>query len=599
MLLPEVFIFVWSVCSCVVKGCVYLLFSFSIEHRLSLHMKNLLVLLLLTPLCFFLGSNVLAQEIEATVYNHQYSNELPYLNNKILVKYKKGQSKRDLELRAQKEKDISLRNIYNSLFNSNSAVKRVEKIREIERKYSFTELSAAESLDSEIVVQESPSSINIMAAVQDFKDLAEVEYAEPVFKVYGLFSPTDPAFQNLDPTYSESWQWGLKNIKADLAWDVTQGDSTEEVLIAIIDSGISQTHTDLSSKVVAWYDCQTGDCVSGGVDDAGHGTLVGGLASAITNNSLGIAGTAFNTKLISLKVLDSNGSGNMLNVMAALDFLVANYSTKKVIVNLSLGYPQDPLFPNGSVFERMSINNAWNNNLIIVAAAGNDGSNTIYYPAGYTNVIGVAATDRNDEKAYYSNYGTWVSLAAPGGGSCSYVYDCIYGTYYWVGQENPDGYAFAYGTSAASPVVSGVAALVWSTNLNLTNLQVRNILESTSDNVSGTGTNWVNGRVNAHNAVLAAAPVPSVTPSPTPTVTPTPTPTPTMTPTPSPSVSPTPSTRGDLNGDTYIDLQDILLLINYIFDPENTVIESDPNIDGMGGVDLADVISLIEIIFSD
>jgi subtilisin family serine protease len=181
-----------------------------------------------------------------------------------------------------------------------------------------------------------------------------------------------------------------------------------------------------------------------------------------------------------------------------------------------------------------AVNYAWNKGAVVIAAAGNNGRNMPFYPAYYPNVVAVGATSQNDTKASFSNYGTWVDIAAPG--------VQILSTY-------QDGYASMSGTSMASPVISGVAGLIAAKNPTWTNTQIRQKLQTSVDVVAGTYVYWMNGRVNACKAVdcttAIASPLPTPTPSPvaTPTPTPivTPTPTPVASPTPEPEVTPTPT----------------------------------------------------------
>lgn len=137
--------------------------------------------------------------------------------------------------------------------------------------------------------------------------------------------------------------------------------------------------------------------------------------------------------------------------------------------------------------EQNAVNYAWNKGAVLVAAAGNSNTSSKFYPAAYTNVISVAATDNNDQKASFSNYGNWVLVASPG--------VCIASTY------KNSGYAWMSGTSQASPAVTGLAALVFARFPAYTNAQVRDTLFSSADPISGTGSFWVYGRVNALRAV--------------------------------------------------------------------------------------------------
>lgn len=147
-----------------------------------------------------------------------------------------------------------------------------------------------------------------------------------------------------------------------------------------------------------------------------------------------------------------------------------------------------------------AVNDAWSKGVVLVAAAGNGGIQTMMYPAAYPNVIAVGATDNNDAKASFSTYGaSWVDIAAPGVN----VYSTFPNHKTVIGRQygRSLGYDIGSGTSMAAPIVAAVAALTWSSPAGTSNLSVRGKLESTADKISGTGTNWANGRVNANNAV--------------------------------------------------------------------------------------------------
>ena len=164
-----------------------------------------------------------------------------------------------------------------------------------------------------------------------------------------------------------------------------------------------------------------------------------------------------------------------------------------------------------------------------MAAAGNRNSTSRFYPAYYSNSIATAATDQNDKKASFSTYGSWVDVAAPG--------VSIISTY-------KGDYTYFSGTSMAAPYVSGLAGLIFGFHPDWNNFQVRDKLQSSSDQIPGTGFYWTYGRINACKALdgctqITLTPTPTLTPSPTPTLTPTPTPSIT----PSPTPIPTPSSR--------------------------------------------------------
>lgn len=341
-----------------------------------------------------------------------------------------------------------------------------------------------------------------------------VEYAEEDFVAKAVETPNDPLFSS---------QWGLSKIKSPFSWDINHGLAS--INIAIVDTGISASHADLGSKITKAANCTTGSgCVliSPAFDDNGHGSHVAGIASSLTNNSTGISGTGYDTNLVSVKVLDNGGSGYYSWVANGIVWAADNGAK---VINLSLGGT------SSSTTLYNAVNYAWNKGVVVVAAAGNSNSSQRFYPAYYSNSIATAATDQNDKKASFSSYGSWVDVAAPG--------VSILSTY------NNGDYAYLSGTSMATPFVSGLSGLLFGANPAWTNSQVRNQIQSTSDIVSGTGTYWTYGRINACKALGGCSETtatPTLTPTPTPTpVESTPTPTPSSSPTPTPTLTPTPT----------------------------------------------------------
>ena len=306
-----------------------------------------------------------------------------------------------------------------------------------------------------------------------------VEYAEPDYKVLALEETNDPYLEN---------QWGLYKIQAagkeDSAWNYSKGDPL--IKIAILDTGIDQDHGDLSNKVA-----QTKNCTdSPTADDLyGHGTHVAGIAAALTNNDIGVAGVGYKASLINAKVLGDDGSGYYSWIIDCLKWSADNGAK---VINMSLGAPYK------SKALEQAVNDAWRKGVVLVAAAGNSGSSSPTYPAYYSNVIAVAATDSNDKKPSWSSFGRWVDVAAPGVD--------IYSTF--PNHENTlggSGYGYASGTSMATPHVAGVAALVWATSsFGQNNLTVRQQIEKTADKIAGTGKYWTYGRVNALKAVTTS-----------------------------------------------------------------------------------------------
>ncbi|OGE01583.1 hypothetical protein A2196_01715, partial [Candidatus Curtissbacteria bacterium RIFOXYA1_FULL_41_14] len=223
-----------------------------------------------------------------------------------------------------------------------------------------------------------------------------VEFAEPDFVATALTATND---------LSLSQQWGMfKVVAADnsspSAWDITTGSSSTK--IAILDTGIDQDHEDLAGKIVANQNFTN----SSTVDDLyGHGTHVGGIAAAITNNATGVAGIGYDSTLMNGKVLDDSGSGYYSWIANGIVWATDNGAK---VINMSLGGS------SGSSTLQNAVNYAVNNGVVVVAAAGNSGNPSRTYPAYYSNVIAVAATDSNDNKASWSSYGSWVDVAAPG-----------------------------------------------------------------------------------------------------------------------------------------------------------------------------------------
>jgi subtilisin family serine protease len=271
-----------------------------------------------------------------------------------------------------------------------------------------------------------------------------------------------------DPSYLAGYQWGLETVRAPAAWYTTHADG---VVVAIVDSGVDLSHPDLSGVLWTNADEVAGNGIdddgNGYVDDVhgydftdsdptpadanGHGTHVAGIATAATNNGVGIAGTGWGATIMPVRVLDAQGQGGAWDVMNGIYYATDNGAR---VINLSLGG-----YSNGCSYMEDAIDYAHAHGVLVVAAAGNDGNadwfdpsdpGNWFYPAACDGVLGVAATDWSDAHAAFSNYGSWVDVAAPGVG--------IYSTYWRL--DLAGVYAQMSGTSMATPFVSGVAALV-------------------------------------------------------------------------------------------------------------------------------------------
>lgn len=294
----------------------------------------------------------------------------------------------------------------------------------------------------------------------------QVRYVEPNTRVEAFFTPNDPNWNQ---------QWGPKKIEADWAWNTTVGSS--DILVAIVDTGIDYTHPDLSPNYVPLgYDWVNND--TDPIDDHGHGTHCAGIVAAKINNNVGIAGVA-QVHVMAEKVLGADGYG--WDTWVAEGVIHATAQGAKVI-SMSLGGEYSDVMQD-------AVRYAYDHGVLLVAAAGNQGSITKWYPAGYDEVLAVSATDSTDQLASFSSYGEWIEVSAPGVD----VYSTI----------PSNSYASWSGTSMAAPHVAGVAALIWSAFPHYTRDQVRRLLEGTADDLGESGFDeyYGYGRVNARNAL--------------------------------------------------------------------------------------------------
>jgi len=316
-----------------------------------------------------------------------------------------------------------------------------------------------------------------------------IVYAEPDHYVYECAIPNDPMF--------ERYQWNLRKVAAPEAWDITTGKS--DVVIAILDTGIDMGHPEFAGKLVTGINALMGAGLP--TDNRGHGTHVAGIAAALSNNGVGVAGVDWQAKVMAVKVLDTGGRGSDSTIARGLNWAVDNGAR---IVNLSLG---------GTAYNNTlnsSVQRARQRGVILIAAAGNDYllGNPRVYPAAYDGVIGVGATDERDVRASYSQVGNWIDFVAPGGDPAS---DSDADPNHWIlstwARSRGTGYGMAAGTSQSSPVVAGLAGLIWSVNPDLTSDQVIDIIRRTAKDLGSPGWDpeYGYGRVDVGAAVREAA----------------------------------------------------------------------------------------------
>ncbi len=304
------------------------------------------------------------------------------------------------------------------------------------------------------------------AAVPTFNALAGVKKVEADAKVFALGRPssvTQPA---------ETLEWGVNRIDADLAWATSKGMG---VKVAIIDTGIDKDHPDLAANIKGGANFTL---IKGSVDpnkwgdDNGHGTHVAGIIAAV-DNSIGVIGVAPEAYLYGVKVLDRRGSGYLSDVISGIEWAINNGMQ---VINMSLGTASDIQALHDAV------DAAARAGIIVVAAAGNSGdgnssTNEVIYPAKYSSVIAVAATDSNDGVPTWSSSGAEVELAAPGVSIRSTWNDNMYKT--------------ISGTSMATPHVAGVVVLKLSSGMLASDIRVN--LQATAQDLGTIGFDYSYG----------------------------------------------------------------------------------------------------------
>ena len=307
----------------------------------------------------------------------------------------------------------------------------------------------------------------------------------------------ETAFEVTDTLYAEE-QWYLQRINASRAWQLAfneRQDTEATIQVAVIDSGIYTEHVELKSHLLPGINYL--DPSSPPIDDYGHGTHIAGLIGAAVNNNTGIAGVAPWVELSGYKILNGEGTGSVSNLATAIRDATNNGAD---IINLSLQYGfNDPVVQS-------AVRMAAASNVLLIGAAGNCGSCATQYPAAYTEVMAIGATDYNDQRTSYSARGP--ELMAPGGTQLVENNDQILSTW----SANPDAtcgtglvppidspYCDGAGTSMAAGVVTGIAALIWSLDSELVSEDIRRILSVTAVPLDEADTG--SGRVDAHAAV--------------------------------------------------------------------------------------------------
>jgi thermitase len=353
---------------------------------------------------------------------------------------------------------------------------------------------------------------NVMEVSRTFAEDPDVEYAEPNYLAHMSYTPSDALFLE---------QWAHQNTEAELGWDIQRG--SKGITIAVIDTGVAYDHEDLADNMLA--DC-SGGCPEGKgydfvdidtqsyLDDGyelileedytdidndpsdynGHGSHVAGIAAGVGDNGMGISGVCMHCRIMPVRVAfsilegdEEYGSSEIDDIANALVYAADNGAD---VINMSYGGEY-------SQVESDAIEYAYSMGVVLVGAAGNENTDSVIesYPAAYDHVIAVAATAGDDSKTFYSNYGDWVDVAAPGG---DYRIDNgILSTVPLAGgiHADPSGYSFLQGGSMATAYVAGLTGLILSSNGGLSSEEVREAIRAGVDPVESTF-NMGTGRVN-------------------------------------------------------------------------------------------------------
>lgn len=282
-----------------------------------------------------------------------------------------------------------------------------------------------------------------------------IVYAEDNGTVEAFVTPQDTYFS------FQSWNYGSNMLNLPAGWALQKGNS--RVIVAVVDTGVSNTHPDLKNNLVAGWDFVNNDGIPTDTvyyDEYtrySHGTHVAGIISAVTNNNIGIAGVAWNVKIMPVRVLDPSGSGFISDVASGITWAVDHGAN---VINLSLGGT------SSNQLLQDAVSYADSNNVTVIAAAGNYNSgesHAVRYPAAYPEAIAVAAVDDTKHLSSYSCYGPEIDICAPGGAGVIQTKETqmILSTTFDKAQHK-NVYVYMCGTSMAAPHIAGLAALLYS-----------------------------------------------------------------------------------------------------------------------------------------
>ncbi len=287
-----------------------------------------------------------------------------------------------------------------------------------------------------------------------------------------------------DPLYTQANMWGLFRVQAEGAWAFSTGDAS--IVVAVTDDAIQTNHPDLVNKVLPGHNSAMGtnDPNPCGGNNGFHGSHVSGTVGADTDNGIGVASIGWDISILPVAIgRCSDGA-----LTGGFDGIIWSADNGADVINMSWGGA------GSSQYGQNVCNYAWNQGCILVAAAGNNNENQQFYPAAYNNVISVAATGQQDQKANFSQFGTWIDISAPGTQIAS--------------TDEGTGYQFSQGTSMASPLVAGFMGLMKSFAPNASNSDLVQCLYDGADNIDAQNPNFIGqlgaGRMNAEQSMICA-----------------------------------------------------------------------------------------------
>jgi thermitase len=332
----------------------------------------------------------------------------------------------------------------------------------LERRLELTPVARIAELRIDVLAVDRARTPMVLDAFRLDRD---IRWAEPDRRVRALRVPNDPFWPS---------QWSPRQTHAPAAWERTVGDA--QTVVGVVDTGIDAAQPDLRGRIVPGFDFVHGDVDPR--DDNGHGTAVAGIIAAAGDNGVGVAGYCWRCRLMPLKVLGADGTGLSSDLARGIVWAADNGAR---VINASLEGPPDDLAVAAAAAYAQA------RGALVVAAAGNDSSSTLGYPAALPGVVSVAASTAGDELYAFSNSGA--ALAAPGMNSTTSL---------------GGGYERFLGTSSAAPVVSGIAGLLVGLAPSATLAQLTEALERSAMPMTGVAY----GRVDAERALNALSPLP-------------------------------------------------------------------------------------------